>query len=403
VKNNTRLELERLVEERTAELVRSNEKLQREIAERTQAEKALRESEERYRTLFEHSLDPIAITTIDGRFVDINDAFVQLVGYAKEEIMNMDSEQLWAVREEWRTWMEQVLQNGAVQDYEWKCLRKDGAVRSCLLNSTAGTTSDASIHCQTICRDITDLKKAQELQIQHIRVKAVADLAIGVAYNFNNLLQVVLGATEVALCQLEAHDHSGAQATLREVVKSCRVASETVKRLESYARIGARDRSSGLEILDLSDIVEYAVDVAKPLWKNGPNREGIEVSLKVQAEPGCLIEAAQDEIFDVVHNLIKNAVEAVPSGGNITVSSRPQGDQVALEVKDTGIGITEENLKRLFNPYFTTKIELGRGLGLPISQRIVEQHRGSIKVDSTKDLGTVVTVLLPSARTDRDG
>jgi two-component system cell cycle sensor histidine kinase/response regulator CckA len=225
----------------------------------------------------------------------------------------------------------------------------------------------------------------------------VADLAGGVAHNFNNLLHIVMGYLELALVDLDLGNYSKVKDGLRKVLESSRFGVETVRRLQSFA--GIRDHSQVTErgVFDLSAIVRQAVEMTKTWWKFIPEREGIEVTLNMLLQDGSLVRGAKNELFEVVVNLIKNASEALPQGGSIDIDTKVQGDQVVFRIKDTGIGISPENLKRLFNPFFTTKAAAGSGLGLASSRKIIEDCGGNIIAESAEGKGTTFTISLPLA------
>jgi CheY-like chemotaxis protein len=135
-----------------------------------------------------------------------------------------------------------------------------------------------------------------------------------------------------------------------------------------------------------------------PWWKSGPERAGIKVHLDMKLRDKCLVKGNKNEIFEVLVNLIKNSVEALPEGGDIKVHAIVKEDQVILRLTDTGIGLAEEDLSRLFTPFFTTNVEAGRGLGLATSRSIVNAHGGEIAVTSTQGQGTTFIVSLPLAQ-----
>ncbi|MFH0822143.1 MAG: PAS domain S-box protein, partial [Pseudomonadota bacterium] len=259
------------------------------------------------------------------------------------------------------------------------------------------TEIDGSIAKMELIADITDLKRAEELILQAERYRCVADLAGGVAHNFNNLLHIVMGYQEMALLDLEQHNYSDVADALNQVLMSCRSGAETVRRLQSVA--GIRDHSQIAEegVFDLSHIAEVAVEISKTWWKSIPERHGIKIFLNVDLQAGCFVRGEKNELCEVVANLAKNAAEALPKGGAIHIETKVEGDQVVLKVRDTGVGISNENLKRLFNPFFTTKATAGSGLGLASSRKIIKDFGGSILVASAEGKGTTFTVRLPLA------
>lgn len=138
--------------------------------------------------------------------------------------------------------------------------------------------------------------------------------------------------------------------------------------------------------------------MTKPLWKTHPEKKGIVVDLKTSLADGCLIQGRKNEIFEVVVNLIKNATESLLNGGDIRIETRVEADWAIMGVRDTGVGINEKDVDRLFTPFVTTKAEFGRGLGLAITRKIVDEHGGRISVKSTEGQGALFTVSLPRAR-----
>jgi PAS domain S-box-containing protein len=249
--------------------------------------------------------------------------------------------------------------------------------------------------------DVTDRKRSDELLLQAERFRAVADLAAGVAHNFNNLLQIVIGNLELALMDLDMGDHINVRDEIRRVLESSRFGAETVRRLQSFAGIRDHTQISEKGAFDLSQITDQAIEMCKTWWKTIPEKSGIKITLNRELQDNCSVLCEKNEIFDVVVNLIKNAVEAMPEGGTINVLTGVQGDWVSLKISDTGIGISETNRKRIFNPFFTTKAFAGSGLGLASSRKIVQEYGGTILVDSTEGKGTTFTVLIPLAREER--
>jgi len=252
-----------------------------------------------------------------------------------------------------------------------------------------------SVH---ITRDITERKRTEEIERETARFRAVADLAGGVAHNFNNLLQIVISNLELAIMNLETANYIGIEDALQNVLESSRFGAETVRRLQSFAGIRDHSRPSEKGAFDLSGIVRQAIEMSKTWWKAIPEKQGINVSLEMELQDGCLVQCEKSELFEVVVNVVRNAAEALPQGGAIYVKTHVEGDSVVFKIRDTGIGINEQNLKRLFNPFFTTKAKAGSGLGLASSRKIIQDCGGNIVVESSEGKGTTFTILLPLAR-----
>ncbi len=246
--------------------------------------------------------------------------------------------------------------------------------------------------------DITERKKTEQLLLESERLKAVGELASGVAHNFNNLLQIVVGKAQVASVQLESNLISKAQETIGKIIESLHLGAQTVKRLQDFARSGSQTATSNRTVFDLSDTVRQAIDMSSQWWKIEPRKKGVHIVLTRGVNPGCFIEADSNDLFEVAVNLIKNAVEALPSGGRITVATSVKNGEVVLEVKDTGVGISPENRGKVFQPFWTTKGGKGTGMGLASSYGIVKSYNGDISIDSSPGEGSCFTIRFPLFR-----
>ena len=155
-------------------------------------------------------------------------------------------------------------------------------------------------------------------------------------------------------------------------------------------------------MFDLSELVVQASNFSRPLWKTNLEKDDINIDMKLDITPACFVTGRESEIFEVLVNLIKNAVEAMPHGGTIRVSTRTHKQKVVLIIDDTGEGIAECDLKRMFQPFWTTKGSSGTGLGLVVSQRIINDHGGEISVKSDVGAGTSFKVEIPAAKSIPD-
>ena len=171
------------------------------------------------------------------------------------------------------------------------------------------------------CEDITERRRAEELAIRTERLKAIGDLAGGVAHNFNNLLQMVMGGIDLALIDLEMGNLSEAKKTLEQLLQVSRSGAATVRRLQSFAQVGGKIQPAEGEVFDLSETVKQTAEITKPFWKTGPDKEGIRVALNLELMERCFVNAKESEITEVLVNLIKNAAEALQTGGEIRIKT----------------------------------------------------------------------------------
>ncbi len=240
-----------------------------------------------------------------------------------------------------------------------------------------------------------DLQQAQDELIRSEKLRALGQMAAGIAHDLNNMLAAVLG--QVELLRLRAPDR-----VTREALKTLETAAtdgaHVVRRLQEFAR--QRPRLS-LSPVDLGQAVEEALEITRPRWRDEPQRLGrvIEARTMLDGLPHILGHAP--EIREVLINLILNAVDAMPQGGTLALAGRAvaalrgqqgTGQWVELTVSDTGCGMTEEVRRRIFEPFFTTKGMHGTGLGLSVVYGIMERHRGRIQVVSAPGQGTTFTL-----------
>jgi len=253
---------------------------------------------------------------------------------------------------------------------------------------------------QQVQRSYADLQKAQAELIQAEKLRALGQMSAGMAHDLNNILAAILG--QVELLRLRAHD-SEIQGHLRILETAATDAAQVVRRLQDFARQRGR---SPLTPIDLAEVVRESLEITRPRWKDELQRQGcvIDVQVCLPAIPRVLGYAP--EVREVLTNVILNAVDAMPSGGTLSitaqVASAPQpgpglaaGDSarpVELLVTDTGVGMSEEVRQRIFDPFFTTKGGRGMGLGLSVVYGIMERHGGHIAVRSAPGQGTTVSL-----------
>lgn len=390
-----RADLERAVSERTTEL-------EREIAERRQAEVAIRASEARFRRLFEGSRDAIYISTPEGRLVDINPAGVKLFGYdSKDELLSLDiARQLYVQpteRDEFRAAMARA---GFVRDMEVSVQRRDGRILRVQISASAEREEDGRISSyRGILRDVTLRRELEESLHRAQRMESIGRVAGGVAHDFNNLLTAILGYTD--LCAREFAEGTAARTYLTEIMDAATRGGQLTTQLLAFSR----RQVLSPKVLDLNAVVG---DVERLLRR--VIGEDIELLFDLAPDLGR-VRADGAQLEQVLLNLVVNARDAMPQGGALCVRTRDldlrderacrrldlePGPYVVLEAQDSGIGMNAEIRERVFEPFFTTKPQgKGTGLGLSTVYGIVEQSGGRIDLRSHPGHGSTFTVYLP--------
>jgi len=233
-------------------------------------------------------------------------------------------------------------------------------------------------------RDITERKRTQELISQSDKLRAVGELAAGLAHNLNNSLTVIKGRAQ--LLQMQATDQTALK-SLSVINDAVEDGSKTLRRILDFAR---RDSTHEFGPVELGNLITSSVEIARPKWHG---KSGIEV--RIEADEPIHVNGDLAELREVILNLIFNAVDAMPKGGLIEMGSRAETDTGCFWVADTGCGMSPEIAARIFEPFFTTKGSHGTGLGLSASHGIISRHNGEIVVVSEVGEGTRFEVRLP--------
>ncbi len=360
-----------------------------------------RKAEDQYRSLLESSPAAIVIYDLEGRARFVNDSFVRIFGWRREELIGHrvpfvpESEQ-----DESMSLIRRLIQDGvSTSGFETKRYTKDGSLVDVAINASGYHDHEGKLAgLLVILADISERKRAEELFLQAERLKALGELASGVAHNFNNLLQIVVSSAQTALLNIESGDLEEAANKLGIILQSSAFGSETVKRLQYFSRIRTTRKDNRGNVFDLAQTAEKAAEMIRPWFDTKLEKEGIEIELHTELSGSCPVQGDESEMFEVLINLIKNATEALVRGGVIRIACANEGDDVVLTVQDNGVGISPENLEKVFDPFWTSKEFHAVGMGLASCLGIVRQHRGVITVLSELDRGSTFTLRFPRAK-----
>ncbi len=372
----------------------------RDVTERKRAEEALRQSEEKYRTILESIQEGYFEDDLSGNLTFFNDVLCRDLGYAREELTGMnyrrrvdekDARKVGqAYRELYRT-------EEPIKALEAGFVRKDGTKLIAEFSASLIRNSEGRpIGFRSISRDITDKKRIEEQLFQAEKLRAVGEMASGVAHDFNNALAAILGNTQLLLYTVQDEE---LKETLKIIEKVAKDSSQTVRRLQEFTR---KRIPQELFKIDVNAIVKDSIEITKPKWKDEAQSRGIHIEMVSNLEDIPLASGSTSELREVITNMIFNAIEAMHDGGKIQIRTFREGKDVVIQISDTGVGIAEETKERIFEPFFTTKPFTNTGLGLSMSYGIVKRFGGEIEVESKVGQGTAFTITLPIGQDEKE-
>jgi GAF domain-containing protein len=239
---------------------------------------------------------------------------------------------------------------------------------------------------QAVHQSFQDLQRAQEELLRTEKLRALGQLAAGIAHDLNNVLAAVLGQVELLKIRAAGPELREALAILETAAAD---GAGVVRRIQDFAR---QRPASDLSPCRLAQIVEEVVEITRPRWKDDAERRGLRIQIHTAVEGLPDILGNPGEIREALTNLIINAVEAMPAGGVISLQGATDGDAVLLTVRDSGTGMSAEVQAKIFEPFFTTKGVRGTGLGLSLVYGILERHGGRISADSAPGEGATFTL-----------
>jgi|GEM_PF-5640086 len=235
------------------------------------------------------------------------------------------------------------------------------------------------------------LRETQDTLIKVERLRAVGELASGVAHNINNVLAAILGFAELIAEMDETPPEIRQYA--RTIERAANDGAEIVRRLRQSTK---KEASPERVVFNLAIAAQEALDLTRPLWKDRSKAQGTRIETVIDFAEPLPILGVPSEMREVLVNVIKNAAEAMPEGGTLTFSGRRQGETACVTVEDTGIGMPPEVLRHIFEPFFTTRgVEQGIGLGLSVAYGLVKQHQGQLEAQSELGKGSRFTLTLP--------
>ena len=405
-------------------------------------EEEIKETKDHLDNIIESSLDGIIVSDSMGNVIRVNKSFLALVGFEEEEVIGKHIRELSITN--MRTYesttgemveineaflntsmkmLVKLFEEGKVSDWESYYLRKDGIIVpvEIKLSHLCDEKGD-NIGAVGVIRDITERKKVEkalqrsheELErqveertaklLQTEKLKSLGELAGGVAHDFNNTLASILGRVQLLRSQFKSPlGEQERRKSMRDLKRGLEIieraaidGGETVRRIQEFSR--RRDDDKYFTKVDINELVLNALEFTQVRWKSNAESKGIKINIQKELSPLLPVNGSASELREVFTNLINNAVDAIPDGGEIKVNAFKDNSHAVVEVKDTGSGISKDIKDRIFDPFFTTKDVQSTGLGLSVSYGIISRHHGTIAVDSVEGKGSTFTIKLPIAK-----
>ncbi|HEY2963446.1 MAG TPA: ATP-binding protein [Pyrinomonadaceae bacterium] len=268
--------------------------------------------------------------------------------------------------------------------------REIGAQANQLLaNSQQHATRERLRKCLDMIADAHNRHEAQrEQEIHAQKMAALGELSFGVAHNVNNTLTGILGRAQ--LIMRNSHDEAKIKAGIELIIKSAEDGAHIIRRIQDFAR---QRPSREFETISIADLLKDACEMTRPRWE--ARSEFAQIRFALHANCQACVKGDPVELREVLVNMIYNAIDAMPSGGEIRLSTQENRERVVVCISDTGTGMGPDVKQRLFDPFFTTKGKAGTGMGLAVSFGIIRRHEGSIEVDSEPGRGTTFKISLP--------
>jgi PAS domain S-box-containing protein len=280
---------------------------------------------------------------------------------------------------------------GLPQTYEMRYFSREGQLRYARVDNSPLVVDGRTTGVLGIARDITEQKEERERAARADKLRALGQLASGVAHDFNNSLAAILGRAQLLRRQIA---EPALVRNLDIIQTAAEDAAATVRRIQTFAR---KSPVKEFELVDVGSLVNDAIEITRTRWQNEARVRGLEYEVKLDTVTGLNSYGSASELREVFVNMIFNAVDAMPKGGNLYITCRCNDGRLQLTFKDDGVGMPEDVRQKIFEPFFSTKGAHGTGLGLSVSYSIIERHEGLISVVSVPGKGTEFTIDLPAA------
>jgi len=368
--------------------------LKNNITQLKQSAETIEKSEKKYRRIFEGSIDLIFIADNHGRFIDINQAGIEMLGHDTREdfLQSVNLADFFVKSEHYKNILNELSSKGFIKDREYKLKTKNDCELQVLFSGTAQKDRTGQfITLEGTIKDITLWKDMKQQLLQADKLASLGQLSAGVAHEINNPLGLILGYTQLLMRgESEGRQVSEDLKTIEKQARNCKMIIEALLNF-------ARKTETQKIVININQTIKNIVAVIRHQFEL--DNVNLVTKLDETIQP---VMGDNEKLKQVIMNLLMNAKQAISESGDITIMTfEPNHNRVCIIIEDSGSGIPANIINKIFDPFFTTKpTGLGTGLGLSVSYGIVEEHKGKISVQSKEGKGTTFKVELPVYRND---
>lgn len=374
-----RKNLEKLVELRTRDVLAVNENLKSTLSH--------------LEAIVRNNPEGICLLNGQNRVIMANPRFLFMLDAAPSDIMNNTLERIFQNPVHYQAIQQAINKKESVRFSDIPVIKTDGqSISIDIFLHPIADQAQTDCNYMVMLHDLTEQKKMAEKMLQSEKLSALGAMAGGIAHDFNNILTIIMGNAELLL--KEAMEPA-VRKRLQNILTAATDGAYIVRRIQNYTRLHQKDASSQAHS-DVNAIIEDTIRLLEPKWKAEYEKQGIPFVVELNFSGMCTAAINPADLREVLINLFLNAIDAMPQGGTLTISTALRENNIIIEITDTGTGIPDELKRRIFDPFFTTKGPQSSGLGLSVTYGIIMQVGGDIQVKSKLGQGTTFTISLPA-------
>ncbi|MBI4854728.1 MAG: PAS domain S-box protein [Acidobacteria bacterium] len=368
----------------------------RDVTDIRQVEAEAHTQRQFFASLIENAYDAIYTLDKNGDVTWANPRIQNMLGHSPAELHKksiftiLPEDQIELARAAFQTALE-----GEPKIHEQLFRRSDGSLCLTMVTYSPLFVSGKITGVLAIARDVTQERRASEIAAHTDKLHALGQMASGVAHDFNNVLATILGRTQLLKRMAETEQIRRGL----EIIETATLdGASTARRIQNFARLNPTNAE--FKSINLNQLISDCLEFTSTRWNSDAHARGINFDVTTSLGEDVISRGDPSELREVFVNLIFNAIDAMPKGGKLHISTYVEASQATVKLTDSGIGMSEEIKQRIFEPFFTTKGASGTGLGLSVSLSIISHHGGTIEIDSEIGKGTSFYVRLPLAKAE---